>query len=113
MPRTLYISRKNTPEYLWVDKGTEYGRTFNKFCKEKNIEVYSTMSETKAAFAEKAIQSLKHIIYRYIEDHGEKFIHKLPQFVSTMNCRIKRSILGNHLEMSRILISSQFCTKNL
>ena len=50
------------------------------------------MSETKAAFAERAIQSIKHIIYRYIEDHGEKFINKLPQFVSTMNCRINRSI---------------------
>ena len=58
---------------------------------EKNIEVYSTMSETKAAIAERGSQSLKHIIYRYIEDHGEKFIHKLPQFVSIMNCRINRS----------------------
>ena len=86
------ISRKNNPEKLWVDKGTEYGGTFKKFCKEKSIEVYSTMSETKAAFAERAIQSLKHIIYRYIENHGEKFINKLPQFVSTMNCRINRSI---------------------
>ena len=86
------ISRKNTPEKLWVDKGTEYGGIFKKFCKEKSIEVYSTMSETKAAFAERAIQSLKHIIYGYIEDHGEKFINKLPQFVSTMNCRINRSI---------------------
>ena len=86
------ISRKNTPEKLWVDKGTEYGGIFKKFCKEKSIEVYSTMSETKAAFAERAIQSLKHIIYRYIEDHGEKFINNLPQFVTTMNCRINRSI---------------------
>ena len=66
------ISRKKTPEKLWVDKGTEYGGTFKKVCKEKDIEVYSTMGETKAAFAERAIQSLKHIIYRYI-DHGEKF----------------------------------------
>ena len=86
------ISKKNTPDKLWVDKGTEYGGTFKKFCKENSIEVYSTMSETKAAFAERAIQSLKHIIYRYIEDHDEKFIHKLPQFVSTMICRINRSI---------------------
>ena len=86
------ISRKNTPVKLWVDKGTEYGGTLKKICKEKSIELYSTMSETKAAFAERAIQSLKHIIYRYIEDHGEKFINKLPQFVSTMNCRINRSI---------------------
>ena len=48
------------------------------------------MSETKAAFAEGAIQSLKHIFYRYIEDHGEK----LPQFVSTRNFCVNRSI-GN------------------
>ena len=43
-------------------------------------------------FAKRAIQSLKHIIYRYIEDHGEKFIIKLTQFVSTMYCSINRSI---------------------
>ena len=86
------ISRKNTPEKLWVDKGTEYGGTFKKFCKEKDIEVYSTMSETKDAFAERATQSLKHIIYRFIEDHGEKLVPKLQQFVSTLNCRKNRSI---------------------
>ena len=28
----------------------------------------------------------------YLPLHGEKFIHKLPQFVLTMNCRINRSI---------------------
>ena len=67
------ISRKNTSEKLWVDRGTEYGETIKKFCKEKDIEVYSTMSETKAKFAERAFQFLKHIIYRYIEDHGENF----------------------------------------
>ena len=92
--KKMISQKKNTPEKLWVDKGTEYGGIFKKFCKEKSNEVYSTMSETKAAFAERAIQSLKHIIYRYIEDHGEKFINKLAQFVSTMNCRINRSI-GN------------------
>ena len=29
------ISRKNIPEKLWIDKGTEYAGTFNKFCMEK------------------------------------------------------------------------------
>ena len=46
----------------------------------------------KLHFLERAIQSLKHIIYRYIEDHGKKFINKLAHFVSTKNCRINRSI---------------------
>ena len=27
---------KNTPKKLWVDKGTEYGRTFKNVCREKN-----------------------------------------------------------------------------
>ena len=50
------------------------------------------MSETKAAIAERAIQSLKHIMYRYIEDHGENFVPKLQQLVSTLNYRKNRSI---------------------
>ena len=47
------ISRKNTPEKFWVDEGTEYGGTFQSFCKEKYNEVYSTMNETKVALAER------------------------------------------------------------
>ena len=86
------ISRKPILEKLWVDKGTKYGGTFKKFCREKNIKVYSTMSQTKSAFAERAIQSLKHIIYRYIEDHSETTVPKLLQFVSTLNCHKNRSI---------------------
>ena len=80
------FSQKNTPERLWVDKGTKYGGVFKKICEKKDIEVYSTTSETKAAFAERAIQSVKHIIYRYIEDNAAKFVLKLQQFVSILNC---------------------------
>ena len=86
------LSLRNTPEKFWLDKETEYGETFKSFCGEKDIEVYSTWSETKASFANRAIHSLKRIIYRYIKDHGEKFFHTLTQFVSTMNCRVNRSI---------------------
>ena len=50
------------------------------------------MKEKKAAFADGAIQSLKHIIYGYIEDHGEKYVPKLQQLVSTLNCPKNRSI---------------------
>ena len=50
------------------------------------------MSETKAAFAERAIRLLKNVLYRYIEDSGYKYIHKLPQFVTTLNTRRNRSI---------------------
>ena len=73
MPKTLYKLSK-------------------KFCKEKDIEINSTMIETKASFAERAIQSVKHIIYPYIEDHGGNNVPKLQQFVPTLNCRKNRSI---------------------
>ena len=50
------------------------------------------MSETKAAFAERTIRSLKNILYRYMEDNGYKYIHKLTQFITTLNSRRNCSI---------------------
>ena len=50
------------------------------------------MSETKAAFGERTIRSLKNIFYRYIEDYGKQYIHKLPQFITTLNSKRNSSI---------------------
>ena len=41
------------------------------------------MSETKSAFGERTIRSLKNILYRYMEDNRNNYIHKLTQFVTT------------------------------
>ena len=45
------------------------------------------MGETKAAYADCTIRSLKNMFYRYMEDNGYKNVHKLPQFVTTPNSR--------------------------
>ena len=79
------ITKKNRPEKIWVDKGTEIAGACEKFCAAEGIQVYSTMSETKTAFAERTIRSLKNFLYRYLEDSGYKYIHKLPQFIITLN----------------------------
>ena len=50
------------------------------------------MSETKAAYAERKVRPLKNILYCYVEDNGYKFIHKLTQFVTTLNSRRDCSI---------------------
>ena len=87
------ILRKNTkPERVWVDQGTEFGGEFKKFCKSSDIKIYSTRSETKAAVAERAIRSLENIIYRYMEENGDKYVHKMDSSVNTMNTRVNRSI---------------------
>ena len=86
------ITKRNRPKKIWVDKGTEFAGAFKKFCTAEGIQVYSTMSESKAAFAERTIRSLKNILYRYMEDFGYKYIHKLPQFITTLNSRRNSSI---------------------
>ena len=50
------------------------------------------MSETKAAFAERTIRSLKNFLYRYMEDFGYNYIDKLPQFITTLNSRRNSSM---------------------
>ena len=63
-------TKNNRPNKVWVDKGTQFAGEFKKLCKAEGIQIYSTMNETNAAFAERTIQSLKNILYRYIEDNG-------------------------------------------
>ena len=99
------ITKKNRPNETWVDQGTEFAGEFKKFCSAEGIEIYSTMSETNAAFAERTIRSLRNILYRYMDDYGYKYIHKLPQFIATMNSRNNRSInmKPNHIQNSNFL----------
>ena len=86
------ITKKYRPKKIWVDKGTEFAGAFKKFCAAEVIQVYFTMSETKAAFAERTIRPLKNVLYRYMEDFGYKYIHKLPQFITTLTSRRNSSI---------------------
>ena len=86
------ITKKSRPKKVWVDKGTEFAGDFKKLCKGEGIQMYFTMSETKAAFAERIIRSLKKLLYRYMEDNGYKYIHKVCQFVTTLNSRKNCSI---------------------
>ena len=96
------ITKKNRPKKIWVDQGTGLAGEFEKFCSAEKIEIYSTMSETKTAFAERTIRSLKKILYRYMEDYGYKYIHKSPQIIATMKFRNKQSIemKPNHVKNS-------------
>ena len=84
----LWLSlQKNRPKKNWVDKGTEFAGESEELCKAEGIQLYSTMSEIKAAFAERTIRSLKNMLHRYMEDNGYKWNHKLTQFVTTLNSR--------------------------
>ena len=86
------ITKRNRPEKTWVDKGSEFDGAFKKFFAAEGRQVYSTMSETKAAFADCTIRSLKNILYRYMEENGYKYVQKVPQFITSLNSRRKNSM---------------------
>ena len=81
------ITKRHRPKKVCVDKGTEFAGAFKKFYTAEGIQVYSTMSQTKAAFAERTIRSSKNNLYRLMEDYVYKYIHKLTQFITTLNSR--------------------------
>ena len=84
--------KKNRPKKNWVDKGTESAGEFRKLCKAERIRIYSTLSETKAAYAEQAIRPLKKTLYRYMEDYIYNYLHKLSKIVTTLSFRKHCSI---------------------
>ena len=47
------ISKKNRPKKNWVERGTKFAGEFKKLCENEGIQMYSTINETKAAFAER------------------------------------------------------------
>jgi hypothetical protein len=85
------LNKRVKPEKVWTDKGTEFKGQFEQFCKRRGIETYTTHSETKSAFAERNIRSLKNIIYRHLEEHWTyAYILHLQEFVQTINTRVNR-----------------------
>ena len=78
------ITKKIRPQRVWVDKGTEFDGESQNLCKDEQIQIYSTMNDTKAAIAERTKQPLKKLLSRYMEDYKNKYIQKLFQFVKAV-----------------------------
>ena len=83
--------KKKQPENVWTDKGSEFKGEFKNLFEKKGIHLYTTENETKSAFAERNIRSIKNIIYKYLEEKWTwTYIKDLPQFVDTINSRVNR-----------------------
>ena len=105
------ITKQNHRKKRWVYKGTEVAGEFKKLRKAEGIQIYSTMSETKVAFAERKNRSRKNILYHYMEDKGYKYFHKLTQFVATLSSRRNCSVdlIPKNVKNSDFF---PFCTEN-
>ena len=85
-------TEKHRPDKFGVNKGTQNAGEFKELCKAEEIKLYSTMNETEAAFAERAIRPLKTLLYRYMETFVYKYLHKMTQFVGTLTFRRNCSV---------------------
>ena len=75
-----------------MDKRREFDGEFSQFCRENDIELFSTLSETTSAFVERNIRSLKAIIFKFMhENNTDTYIDNLQQYVNVNNCRVNRT----------------------
>ena len=80
---------KGELQNIWSDKETEFKGVFKKFCDERGISTYTTSSETKSAFAERNMRSIKIIMYKHKENKRTYHnVSKLSLLVSTINSRV-------------------------
>ena len=80
------------PEKISVDRGRKFAGEISHFCRENDIELYLTHSETKSAFAERNIRFFKAIIFKFMhENNTDRYIENLQQFVNVINCRVNRT----------------------
>ena len=81
---SLTLNTKVNGEKKCDGKGKVIAGEFKAPCEAEGIQIYSTKSETEAAFAERTIRFLKNIIFRCMENFRYKYIHKLSPFIKTL-----------------------------
>ena len=82
------------PEKLRTDRGSEYAnRDVSKLLRDRKIEHFTTTNETKANYAERAIQTIKMKLTRYMMEHqSHQWIHLLKDVTDSYNLTYHRSI---------------------
>lgn len=83
------------PNSLRTDKGMEFrSKEVNKYLQGQQIHhIYAQNTETKANYAERVIQTLKHKVFRYLLKHNsERFVDVLQQIVRSYNHTKHRSL---------------------
>lgn len=75
------------PEKLQTDKGKEFlNGSFQKLCKDYEIEFFTTNSDLKAAIAERLIRTIKTKIYQYLDNNNTNtYIDKFQEIIKSYN----------------------------
>ena len=98
----IVINDKRKPEYLWVDKGSEfYNNTFKEWLKKNDIKMYSTFNEGKAVVIERFNRTLKNKMYKQFTAKGNtQYLDMLPKLLKQYNDTKHSSIKMSPVEAS-------------
>ncbi len=72
------ISDGRKPINLQCDEGTEFiNTTFERLCREQNINLYHVESDKKASIVERVLRTLKEKFWRVFTDRGQYIYHDI------------------------------------
>ena len=94
MVKNIMKESGRTPRYIRTDKGTEFvNRVLSKFLNSIHVEHIQTHSEVKAAFAERAIKTIKGKLFKYMYHFQTRnYINILNKVVKVYNATIHSTI---------------------
>lgn len=92
--KILKRAHPRKPIKLQTDKGTEFlNKSFQTYLKDRDIIFFTTFSDTKAAIAERSIQTLKKLLYKYMDEMNTKEYHSVFQkVIDTYNSTVHSAI---------------------
>lgn len=81
------------PVKFQTDKGTEFmNKGFQQMLHKNKIVYFNTYSDTKAAIAERFVQTLKKMIYKYLtENNTNEYWNRIQDFIDTYNSTVHSS----------------------
>jgi transposase InsO family protein len=91
------------PIKLQTDKGTEFlNKNFQAMLKDNNIIFFTTESDKKAAIAERFIQTLKKMIYKFLAENNTKtYYTSFQKLIDTYNNTIHSTIKFAPIDVSQ------------
>ena len=86
-----------------ADEGKEFFNiSFNEYLKHKNIKFFATKSAKKAAIVERFNRTLKNIMWKFMDEKGEKNWHDfLAEFTFNYNHSVHRTIGMRPVDVSK------------
>ena len=94
MEKILRKAHPRKPIHLQTDHGKEfYNSNFKNLMQKYKINHYSSFSTTKASIVERAVRSIKELLFKHFSLHGTfKWLDALPEITAFYNARKHRTI---------------------